>query len=734
MMEERNFVFDKTRCNILIVDDSKTINKLLTKEFNKKNYTTFSAFSLKETREIINKQNIDYLILDINLPDGKGYELFEDLKNTNTKIFILTSQKDSVNRELSFKKGIIDFIIKDTLLYKKIEQIIEMIEKVEKNKNETILVVDDSYVIQEQLKDLLENKNYNVLLASNEKEALDLIIKNPPDLMLLDIELKKGNGIVFLQRNNNLIISELKIPVIIIGSTIDIFTTRDSYKAGAVDIIKKPFLIEEMNLKIDLWIDYKRKQKELSHSTQLLNAYKDAVDERLIVSKTDLDGIITYVNKQFCILSGFSKNELIGKNHNITRHPDTPIELFKVIWDTIKNKKTTWMGKIKNRKKDGSYYWVDTLIKPILDKDGNIEEFIALKNDITQQEDVKEYFKIKLKGSEKNLNHSIRLAKEYENAIDISNILLRTNIDGKINYVNNKFVELTKFTKKELIGADYRIFKHPQIQDEIFENLKSLILDKEIFNGILKNKSKFGKTYWINITIVPIKDDNNKTIEYMWIINDLTELFNLNEEIQSTQKEIIYKMGEIGETRSKETGNHVKRVAEYSRLLALLWGMDKKEANNLLIASPMHDIGKVGIPDSILKKTGKLTEDEFEIMKEHSLIGYNILKDSKRDILKAAAIVAKEHHEKWDGTGYPFGLKGENIHIYGRITAIADVFDALGSERCYKEAWEDEKIFGLFQKEKAKHFDPNLIDLFLNNLDDFLLIRDKYKDIYEENK
>jgi PAS domain S-box-containing protein len=728
MMEERNFVFDKTRCNILIVDDSKTINKLLTKEFNKKNYTTFSAFSLKETREIINKQNIDYLILDINLPDGKGYELFEDLKNTNTKIFILTSQKDSVNRELSFKKGIIDFIIKDTLLYKKIEQIIEMIEKVEKNKNETILVVDDSYVIQEQLKDLLENKNYNVLLASNEKEALDLIIKNPPDLMLLDIELKKGNGIVFLQRNNNLIISELKIPVIIIGSTIDIFTTRDSYKAGAVDIIKKPFLIEEMNLKIDLWIDYKRKQKELSHSTQLLNAYKDAVDERLIVSKTDLDGIITYVNKQFCILSGFSKNELIGKNHNITRHPDTPIELFKVIWDTIKNKKTTWMGKIKNRKKDGSYYWVDTLIKPILDKDGNIEEFIALKNDITQQEDVKEYFKIKLKGSEKNLNHSIRLAKEYENAIDISNILLRTNIDGKINYVNNKFVELTKFTKKELIGADYRIFKHPQIQDEIFENLKSLILDKEIFNGILKNKSKFGKTYWINITIVPIKDDNNKTIEYMWIINDLTELFNLNEEIQSTQKEIIYKMGEIGETRSKETGNHVKRVAEYSRLLALLWGMDKKEANNLLIASPMHDIGKVGIPDSILKKTGKLTEDEFEIMKEHSLIGYNILKDSKRDILKAAAIVAKEHHEKWDGTGYPFGLKGENIHIYGRITAIADVFDALGSERCYKEAWEDEKIFGLFQKEKAKHFDPNLIDLFFKNINSFIEIRNKYKD------
>ena len=187
-------------------------------------------------------------------------------------------------------------------------------------------------------------------------------------------------------------------------------------------------------------------------------------------------------------------------------------------------------------------------------------------------------------------------------------------------------------------------------------------------------------------------------------------------------------MGEIGETRSKETGNHVKRVAEYSRLLALLWGMNKKDANNLLIASPMHDIGKVGIPDSILKKEGKLTNDEFEIMKEHAIIGYNILKDSNRDILKAAAIVAKEHHEKWDGSGYPFGLKGEEIHIYGRITAIADVFDALGSERCYKKAWEDEKIFEFFQKEKGKHFDPNLIELFFGYIDKFFEIRNKYKD------
>ena len=726
--KKNSFVFDESKCKILIVDDSKTINNLLTKEFNNSNYKTYNAYNLKEARKIIKTNSIDYLILDINLPDGKGYDLFEDLENTSIKTFILTSQKDEEKREFSFKKGIIDFIIKDNFLFKKIEQIIEMINKIEHNKNETILVIDDSFVIQQQLKDLLENRNYNVILASNEKDALKIIQEEQPDLMILDVELKKANGIDFLQKNNELIISELKIPVIIISGTINITITRDSYKAGAVDVIKKPFVIEEMNLKIDLWIDYRRKQKELNRSSQLLKQYKNAVDERSIVSKTDEKGIITYVNEQFCLLSGYSKKELIGKNHNIVGHPDNKKELYQEIWNTIKNEKKSWTGKIKNKKKDGSYYWIDALIKPILDKNGDIEEFIALKNDITEQEDVKEYFQLKLEGSQKDLNHSIKLAREYEKAIDISSILLRTDSDGKINYVNNKFVELTEFTKKELIGSDYRIFKNIETENEIFKNLESLLEDKIIFNGILKNKSKSGKTYWINITIVPIKDDNHKTIEYMWIINDLTELFNLNEEIQSTQKEIIYKMGEIGETRSKETGNHVKRVAEYSKLLAILYGLDEQQANILLVASPMHDIGKVGIPDSILKKPGKLTTEEFEIMKEHSMIGYNILKDSNREILKAAAIVAKEHHEKWNGSGYPHRLKGEEIHIYGRITAIADVFDALGSDRCYKKAWEDEKIFELFKNERAKHFDPKLVDLFFDNIQQFKDIRDKYKD------
>jgi HD-GYP domain-containing protein (c-di-GMP phosphodiesterase class II) len=199
-------------------------------------------------------------------------------------------------------------------------------------------------------------------------------------------------------------------------------------------------------------------------------------------------------------------------------------------------------------------------------------------------------------------------------------------------------------------------------------------------------------------------------------------------EIENTQKEIIFTMAEVGESRSKETGNHVKRVAAYSEVLAIGIGLKKSEAELLKMASPMHDIRKVAIPDAVLLKPGKLNDEEWEIMRSHCEKGFKMLGHSKRRILKAAAIVAYEHHEKWNGTGYPRKLKGEEIHIFGRITALADVFDALGSDRVYKKACELDRIFELFKEEKGEHFDPDVVDTFFENIDEILKIRDFYRD------
>lgn len=204
------------------------------------------------------------------------------------------------------------------------------------------------------------------------------------------------------------------------------------------------------------------------------------------------------------------------------------------------------------------------------------------------------------------------------------------------------------------------------------------------------------------------------------------ENISLYQEIDDTHREILIRLGNVAEFRSREVSHHIKRVAEYSELLARKAGMDEDEARLIRQASPMHDIGKLGIPDSILHKPGPLSDEEFDFMKQHCQIGHDMMQGSERPILKTASIIALEHQEKWDGTGYPRGLKGEEIHIYGRITAICDVFDALGAKRCYKESWQLEKVVYTLKEQKGIHFDPDLVDLFLNNLDEFLLIRGQF--------
>jgi response regulator RpfG family c-di-GMP phosphodiesterase len=206
------------------------------------------------------------------------------------------------------------------------------------------------------------------------------------------------------------------------------------------------------------------------------------------------------------------------------------------------------------------------------------------------------------------------------------------------------------------------------------------------------------------------------------------ENVTLNQEIIDTQKEMILTLGEVIESRSKETGHHVRRVAEASHLLARKAGLSPRQADLLRMASPMHDVGKVGIPDAVLLKPGSLTPEEFAIVKHHTEIGYQILKSSRREILEAAVIAARQHHEWWDGSGYPLGLKGEQIHLFGRITSIADVFDALLHPRVYKAAWEPGQVLDYLRQRRGTQFDPRLVDLLLENSDAFLAIIRRYPD------
>lgn len=359
---------------------------------------------------------------------------------------------------------------------------------------------------------------------------------------------------------------------------------------------------------------------------------------------------------------------------------------------------------------------VDYITKPFLRRELIARVSTQLKLHSAQQELSDELYTNK------------EILKQYRDIVDMSSLVLKTDHSGHITYANEKFCEISGYTRQELLGKHHTMIRHPDMPDSVLKEMWQTISSKKSWNGIIKNLKKDGSIYIVDSAISPILDIDGEIIEYIGLHKDITEIIQLKEEVEATQIELLMTLGYVGESRSKETANHVRRVAEYAKIIADAYGMEPHLAHHLWLVSPLHDIGKIGIPDAILNKPSKLTPDEFEIIKTHAEIGWSFFKNSSHPLLQSAAIIANEHHERWDGKGYPRGLQGDDIHIFGRITAIADVFDALAVKRVYKEAWQFEEILDYFKTERGKQFDPTLIDLMLENLDKFLAVRERFQD------
>lgn len=203
------------------------------------------------------------------------------------------------------------------------------------------------------------------------------------------------------------------------------------------------------------------------------------------------------------------------------------------------------------------------------------------------------------------------------------------------------------------------------------------------------------------------------------------------EEVRRTQLQIVRRLGMAAEYRDEETGYHILRMSHVCALLAKSFGCDRQQVELILNASPMHDIGKIGIPDNILLKKGKLNSQEWKIMQSHTIIGKNLLDGDDSPLLTMARDIAGTHHEKWDGNGYPEGLKNDAIPLPGRIAALADVFDALTSERPYKVAWPIKKAVAYIKENSGKYFDPQLVDTFMGNLPEILQIREQFSENFD---
>lgn len=331
----------------------------------------------------------------------------------------------------------------------------------------------------------------------------------------------------------------------------------------------------------------------------------------------------------------------------------------------------------------------------------------------------------------RNFAQGVLLQFESLSGVDVHSIY--TKVDGF-----SAIQERSDF--KILAGTGYYT---DHLEEPVDEILKEEDLNR-IRDAVSQQANQYGSDYFVcqvknSVGQTHVLYVHGKNLSTKGVDRELIEVFNTNisvafenlhltQEIEHTQHEIIYTLGEVTEARSYETGFHVKRVGEFSRIMARRYGLDIKQANLLKVAAALHDVGKVGIPDAILNKPGALTETEFDVMKEHALLGHKILGKSKREMLKTASIIAHQHHEHFDGSGYPQGLKADEINIFARIVAVSDVFDALSSDRIYRPAWNDERIYDYFREHRGSKFDPDIVDTFFDALPELLEIRALFSD------
>ncbi len=590
----------------------------------------------------------------------------------------------------------------------------------------TILYVEDEAAAREEIRFFLENKVKQLHICENGDEALEFyqLHQEEIDIIITDIQMPKMNG---LEMAEVIKADNPDMPIIITSAFNDNAYLFRAIETGINHYVTKPVNLLQLLQKCAGIMKTKNLQQAFIKTKNSLENYQNAINHSMLLSKCDLEGNITYINDKLCKLSGYMKEELLGKKEHILWAESEITEgKYNALFQTLQ-KEHYYHDSITYQTKEGARLVVDITAFAIIDENNDCEGYLFIRNDITELANYRKLLEKRLNVNKKDLKEKVHFLHEYQKALDLGTALCRINPSGQITYINHTFSSLLGLENKKMLEQNYfSIFAFDSGSDTK-KILSQKMQEIKVHHTSITYTTNEDRTIYLNVAYIPIFDMHHQVVEIVCIHHDLTDMIELNTEIQDTQRELIYKLGEITENRSNETGNHIKRVAEYAAILAKYAGFEK-ELDTIKIASTMHDIGKIAIEDAILKKPGKLTDEEFEKMKEHAKIGYDIFKNSKRPILKAAAIIAKEHHEKYNGKGYPEGLAGEAIHPYGRIVAIADVFDALGSDRVYKKAWPLEKILDLLKKERGKHFDPTLVDIFFDHLKEFLAIRDRYKD------
>lgn len=304
-----------------------------------------------------------------------------------------------------------------------------------------------------------------------------------------------------------------------------------------------------------------------------------------------------------------------------------------------------------------------------------------------------------------------------------------TDLEGRLLESNRSYQELLGFADAELAGMTQESLTHSDDRARDRELFAEMVAGRrESYRLEKRFVRKDGSHFWAQLTSSLVRDADHKPSFTIGMVQDVTRRKELEQELRQSREETIYRLARAAELRNEETGRHIERVSRYCSLLAQRLGMEPAQAELLRLASPLHDVGKIAIPDRILLKPGRFAPDERRQMEAHAELGYGMLADSGHELLELAALVALTHHERYDGTGYPRGLAGDAIPLEGRILAVADVFDALTSDRVYRPALGLEDTLEILRAGRGTHFDPLVLDAFLDSLPAVVSIGSMYAD------
>ena len=584
-----------------------------------------------------------------------------------------------------------------------------------------LLYVEDDAPTREELASMLAYWVDDLDVAADGQAGLALYTEKRHDIVVTDIQMPVMSGLAMSAAIRRLSPQQ---QIIVLSAYNDVEFLFRAIELGISHYITKPVNVEQLLGKLMHIAETIQAKLEQRRNQRLLEQYRQLVDASAIVSKLDPQGRIIYVNERFCELTGYDQQAVIGSDIQSIRHPSETKDLAGVLWQGILDG-NQWTGIVKNQTRSGDLFVVDSNLVPILNERNKVEEVVCLDVDITDLYLNYENLIESHSRSERSLHEQRHLFDEYKRALELGTCICVTDENGRILGTNQRFASSLGREIADLCGRSLSDMTSVDTRHCYQQATGTL-------NGhcsqVIPFTHRDGSERILSVIFMSVRNLHGEINSVILSCQDVSEPLRLTREIVETQRELLLVLGEVVENRSQETGKHVYRVAEIGHLLALKYGLGKEQAEMLKTAAPMHDIGKVGIDDSILHKPGKLDCDEFEIIKTHAELGRHILTRIDRPLLSIAARIAHEHHENYDGSGYPQGLKGEEISIEGRIIAVADVFDALGQARTYKPAWDDAAIRAYFQEQRGLKFDPILVDLLFTHWEAFLSIRERFRD------